>query len=460
MKPVLDWIKSNVLVVVFAVVAIGALVAGWFLSSSMNASVRLQAEARARKMTELTALEKSSVTLNIPGKEPVTKSLVLNQPLLDQYKEITDKLRGDADQVHALALAHNRRDHKPVLDGVFPQPPAAKRQTIAFAMHKELVAAYDALIKSVNGGMPPVNEQMGDDLMRRESQFVQSTLKKASREALDATELQALKSELTKSRLGIYGEQAQKISLYVSPSNLDIPMSPERAVPSLGTLFDWQWKYWVTSDVLGAIADASATANGGTPGSVLKSPVKRVISIRIPDGGFTAKQQPQGASFGGSNSGAGFGGSGDGSTPSAAAAPAPGVEPVLAPPQIDQTAEAARDYKRSFTGRETNPIFDVRRAEVVLVIETARLPEFFDALARRNFMTVLDVKVQPADAFAAARDGFIYGKAPVSTVSMTVESVWLREWTAPLMPADVRTALGITVPAAADPAAGAAPPAG
>jgi hypothetical protein len=78
-----------------------------------------------------------------------------------------------------------------------------------------------------------------------------------------------------------------------------------------------------------------------------------------------------------------------------------------------------------------------------VVVETARMPELFDALARRNFMTVLDVKVRPADPFLAASEGFIYGKNPVSEVDLVIESVWLREWTAPLMPAEVRTALGV-----------------
>ncbi len=454
MKPVLDWVKSNVLVVVLAVVAIGSLVAGWFVSSSMSAEVRTKAETRARKMNDLAGVEKGSVTLAVPGQEPTTKQVVINQKVLDEYQRITGALKGDADGVHKMALERNRRDHKPVMNGVFPAPPAEKRAVIAFGLHKELVAAYDALLKRVNAGGPPPVDEVGEALARRESQFVESTLKKASRAELDEKELADLREDLTRSRLAIYGEHAQKVSVYADASVLDIPQSPEnRKLPSLGQLFDWQWKYWITSDILGAIADASAGPSGGSPTSVVGSPVKRILSLRIPDGGFGAKEQPTSGSFGGG--GAGFGGAGLGGGDGAATPPpaAPAADAPLTDPQIDLTQEAARDYKRSFTGRATNPIYDVRTAFLTVVVETARMPELFDALARRNFMTVLDVKVRPADPFLAASEGFIYGKNPVSEVDLVIESIWLREWTAPLMPAEVRTALGVGSAPAADAAA-------
>jgi hypothetical protein len=87
--------------------------------------------------------------------------------------------------------------------------------------------------------------------------------------------------------------------------------------------------------------------------------------------------------------------------------------------------------------------YDVRLSEVVFVAETSKLPKIFDALASQNFMTVADVRISPADPFEAAREGYLYGPEPVSVVTATIESVWLREWTAQYMPAAVRTALGI-----------------
>lgn len=119
------------------------------------------------------------------------------------------------------------------------------------------------------------------------------------------------------------------------------------------------------------------------------------------------------------------------------------AQPSNAAPVIDPKQQVNLDFSKRFTGRVSNGIYDVRLADVTFVAETARLPEIFDALARQNFMTVTNVRLAPADPFAAARAGYLFGASPVSQVTMTVESLWFRDWTARHMPAAVRTALGI-----------------
>ena len=140
--------------------------------------------------------------------------------------------------------------------------------------------------------------------------------------------------------------------------------------------------------------------------------------------------------------GGGEGGDGSGAAAGDAAAPAAVAE--LGDPAIDIKTEAARDYSKRFTGRVSNGIYDVRLAEVTFIADTEKLPAVFDALAAQNFMTITNVRIAPADPFAAARSGFLYGIKPVSEVSATVESIWFRDWTARHMPAALRTALGIT----------------
>jgi hypothetical protein len=80
---------------------------------------------------------------------------------------------------------------------------------------------------------------------------------------------------------------------------------------------------------------------------------------------------------------------------------------------------------------------------VRLVVDTARIPQVLDAIARRNFMTVLNLEMMPADHYEAAQAGYFYGTAPVSTLNLTIESVWLRAWTAEFMPDELKLALGI-----------------
>ena len=78
--------------------------------------------------------------------------------------------------------------------------------------------------------------------------------------------------------------------------------------------------------------------------------------------------------------------------------------------------------------------------EAALIAEEAQMAMTVDASAG-NFITVTDVRVRPLDPFAAAEEGFMYGAAPVSTVSLRLETIWLREWTGPFMPDDLRARL-------------------
>lgn len=119
------------------------------------------------------------------------------------------------------------------------------------------------------------------------------------------------------------------------------------------------------------------------------------------------------------------------------------AEAAVGEVRIDASMEAALDFSRSFTGRISNPIYDVRLVEVVVIVATEQMPRLFDAIATRNFMTVVDLRVRPADAFEAARQGYIYGPDPVSEATILIETVWLREWTAEFMPSDLRAALRI-----------------
>ena len=131
---------------------------------------------------------------------------------------------------------------------------------------------------------------------------------------------------------------------------------------------------------------------------------------------------------------------GGGDSPSAAGSGGP-ADPGAA--QVDPSASAAIDKSISITGRTSNSVYDVRNLDCTIVVATRGLPAVIDAIAAQNFMTVLDVQLLPANAFAAASDGFIYGIEPVSTVRLQIETIWLREWTADAMPGDLREALGI-----------------
>ena len=112
---------------------------------------------------------------------------------------------------------------------------------------------------------------------------------------------------------------------------------------------------------------------------------------------------------------------------------------------IDPSQPVALDYSLRFTGRKSNALYDVFPVDIELIADSTRIPEILDAIARENFFTITNLSITPADPFLAASQGYMYGVAPVCHLYLTVETVWLRQWTSEKMPDDAKKALGIPV---------------
>ena len=119
-------------------------------------------------------------------------------------------------------------------------------------------------------------------------------------------------------------------------------------------------------------------------------------------------------------------------------------------------AAGATNFDVSLSGRISNALYDVINVDMTLVVETRAIPRILDAFARQNFMTIVDLQMQPADAYDAIAEGYYYGGENVAKLQLVVETIWLRKWTKTHMPDVVRAGLGIK-PEPAAPAAGMQP---
>jgi hypothetical protein len=466
MTPVLQWIKSHLVIVLCALVIIGAPTASYLVSGTMNADLRDRIADDTSGVSELDRLKKSNVSLEVPGGQPISLKTVITPTLLEAYREAIGKIGGEADRVHQAGLTKNRelngvaRTKDDIIRGLFPAPRQSEAETLPFEMYDALIARYKALLQDVGASAPPSPIDVASILLRRQGQFVAGQRKDTLGD-LDGSELEDLAKQLTQARLNVYrsyilGESSidaapmQPVRFYASMGDLGVPGRPSAVLPLLD-LFDWQWQYWITQDLLWALADANQSD------SVLDGSVKRLIGMRISqldaereggaDGGGGGggggsfgmggmgggSKQPGKRNPGGGNAGSSDGASGSGSVASS----------TLGAAKIDPTREAKGDYGVSVSGRVTNEVYDVRTIDCELIVATSGLPAVMDAIARRNFMTVLSASVRPANAFEAAKSGFLYGVEPVSTLRLQIESVWLREWTAQTMPLELREALGI-----------------
>jgi hypothetical protein len=495
LKPVLAWVKQNLVVVICGVVILLVLPLSYFFSSSWATALRQKQESAAG--AELTKVNASNLDYAIPSYDPAVPSIshkgAPNAALIEFFKNARAELKGQADAIAQEALDFNRgvgpralevgrQPMVPLIEGLFPDAKAeasAKlredltpekfdaltpedREKMVTAKAGELSRPkldamedallgkrgrpnpYQALVSIVQGGdrIDPV--ALRDSLKSVELRERERLT--ANKRELTPEEAQTLATLLADRRKAETQAHARNISTYFTlrsitggSADYSIPASESELLKFLNKpestklveYFIYQWDLWAYQDILASVALANRRPDGKLA-PVEDSVVKRVESIRL--------RFPEGVF--GNVSGPQLGDMG-----------IPIADPVATIPGL-----APLNPQVSITGRATgtwNPIFDVRRVEVQAIVSSARINEFLAAIARTNFMTVTDMDLAEVDPYEAMRQGYFYGTENVVRATLQVESVWLREWLAGYMPSAIRGALGIVEAAAGEGGAGA-----
>ncbi|MCH2149695.1 MAG: hypothetical protein MK095_09700 [Phycisphaerales bacterium] len=486
---VLDWVKQYLVIVICSLVIIAALIVLPMFSSGWNESVQKLAKSRSKHFNDIKRLEKTD--FQVPG-VPQSSQTVINKNLLDQYQQVTAAMREDAEQVMSFALAHNQKSHDVLMPELFPVPPTGggAMEVLPRQLHEKIMAAYEALLASVNAGMPPTVEDVQARLQIARRQFLEQMMAKDESDVLTDEEEKQLAQQMSGERLEIYKDRAAEIGVYLSMETLAPPYFDRSSQPTIEDLFYWQWRYWVLEEV----ADVIRSVNGDQ--SELLNAIKQVEELVIsgimtlehtagsaPAGGGQSPSGGRGGPIGGGGGPIGGGGGpiggggrggpiggggrggpigggggggrggpmgGGGSGMSGGGSAAPTLTVASVP------AAGATNFDVSLSGRISNALYDVINVDMTLVVETRAIPRILDAFARQNFMTIVDLQMQPADAYDAIAEGYYYGGENVAKLQLVVETIWLRKWTKTHMPDVVRAGLGIK-PEPAAPAAGMQP---
>lgn len=479
MKNILGWMKSNVLIVVFCAIVLISLPTAFAFSGMWRESIRAERELAAKG--EMAKIEKAKVTYNIPSydpnQKPVEYSGAPNAELTNWFKQQRESLATAATAVVKRAEEFNRgvgpdaasvgrKEHKPLLDGLFPSPlvnltqqarermgaekwdamtAEEKAAQVALLereasdeeirklneMEEVLLAKrgrpypYQELLDAIHAGGPadPVKVNAAvRDLAARESDKIT-----AGKRNLTAEEQGELYKKLVERRLGEYQAAAANLSLYATTKIW--PSSPQKgfsSIPSgkidpdnitLASFFVNQWDYWVYSDVLAAVRLANNDTGG--PVGVANAVVKRIESFQLADPeGLFANVDP-------------FGGGLGMEAPPPPTSDVPGLVPLV--PSVSITARGMGTW---------NTMYDIRRVDLTVVVSSARINEFLDAISRTNFMTVTDLDIQEVNVWLDLREGFYYGPEHVVRAKLSIETVWLRSWMLNYMPPKVASILG------------------
>ncbi|MEE2718676.1 MAG: hypothetical protein VX727_02705 [Planctomycetota bacterium] len=471
---VLDYVKQYLVIAICVIVTIAALIGLPMVSAGWNEDVQQSIKSRSNYFSRINKLEKTS--FQVPGSNQ-SQETVINQKLLNAYEQITASMLEDAQRVTRVAMSRNQQSHDVLMPDLFPKPPDGHgaMDVLPRRMHEKLMTSYGELLASVNAGSPPPAQEVEVSLQAARRQFLEQMMAKDESDELTEEEANQLKQQMTGERLEIYKDRAAEIGVYFGLDAVSPPEFDRARPPSIVDLFSWQWTYWVVEELAGVIRSVNSTTE-------LQNPIKRIDSVRLV--GLMQLLHEAGAATGGGGRGGRGGARGGGGgapgprSPFGGGAP-PGPRSPLggapgprrpgsgsaggggggaAKPALEMASApmaGATNFDVSVSGRISNQLYDVVVVELDMVIATASIPRVLDAFARQNFMTVLDLKLQPEDAFKAVKDGYYYGSENVSRVQLVVETIWLRSWTRQYMPDEVRAMLGVPLDPPPAPAGGA-----
>lgn len=440
----LAWVRSNIATVLLIALMAVSLPVAWGISAAWNARIR---HARQAEASDALNRLKARVTYQLPAidparepEPPTLRNVVPNDAITEAFRALKEQREQQVRRVVQAAVQFNQRARQPLVPGLFPQPDPAQEQLLRLEMAKVVTGRvgeplFQRLLRRINAGEPPdpalVAERLQDARTRELERLGPNPDEQARRE---------LDRKMFARRFAEYQSLAQKLSVYAGPhvfTGTSIPADMPTAPPSLPLCFQWQFDYWTCEDIIEAIR----LANSGPAGRLQpldSAPVKRILEIALHP--IPALAQAAGV-----------------------AQPAPGRGPAgrsrmtrdemggpeLAAPSGSPASPVLPDFSRSITGWRSGPdnqVYDVRRATVSLIVSARDLPRVIDAFSRANLMAVVGMNLSEVDTYDHLAQGYYYGQDGVVRADLVVEVAFLRWWTAPLMPPEVRQALAVAPP--------------
>ncbi len=431
---IIAWIKGHLAAVLSIVVIVVVLPTAWFVSSGMGRTTRENLQKKVE--AEFKKVDRQNVTYRLPAFEPGMEEVELSRPPNEKvtrwFSDRLAEMQGEVQRVTEEAIAFNKRDHEPLVEGLFPEPTNEDDRRLKPYEFLRLLYSWrgrpsigERLVQRINGGTPPDPIRVATKLQDERTRFIADLERqRGPGQDLSAEEEEALREHLMRARIGEYERQARRLSVYADPEQInaaiEVPDEEPATPPSLSRLFELQWNVWIAEDILDAIALAN-TDERGRPMRVNEAPVKRIMDMRI-----------------------NLGGEGDSAINGFYYEGAATVKDR--PTARGENGLVGTRDEWSLTGRYSHPdnqLYDVIEVKLVLIVDAERLPKVLDAFPATNFMSVLDLDLESVDVWKDLRDGYVYGSGSILKATMTVETVWLRAWTAPLMPPAFREALGV-----------------
>jgi hypothetical protein len=403
-------LKKNLLTIICGVVALLAMIALVYPLSGMRTKFKTDLTDRAKNYTRAQALLRESRFLPVvkPGAEPEPLSVFPTEQIITAGKTARDTVHDQSDQLMLKAIALNQVGHDLLFSpDILPIP----GDHVFDYRSAYLDQVQRAIPAALGGVMPPNADEINKKITELHQTEVEDKIIKIGQIEVNRVQLEDAFNDL-KAKLPdqLRRDSATKNKLYIDPSSLSINaiMTNPGLKPTPADVWYSQLSLWVQQDVARSII----AANNSIPQSNIQTDaIKRLVQLRVP-GDVSIYVQSAGA----------------------------------AAPTDDSGGGDPRDFTRSPTGHVCNDLYDVVQCSLVIEADQTQLPLILRELQRDKLTSVLGVEITPVDAATADAQGFMYGTAPMVQLSITLESLFMRKWTLPLMPEEVKTELHIAPP--------------
>lgn len=433
MKNAMGFIKKRWPMIVALLVILVALPVAWVVSGNLNAGIKQRQENAANSL--LTRLDGLKVTYELPapfeGMEPVTESGMPHREYTEFFREQQQLQNERLAQATTELIEFNSKNRGVLVEGLFPKEPEddSEAQLLRLRMQDMLIpgdgdSAYERLLQALNATTPPDPASVLDQLNDTRARLFERESAQSGSADMDPEERAAMEQELSAQRVSLYARPAQEHSIYMSldalPEGSPFQVSPgfprqaRSNTPNHGLTFLWQMDLWLAQDLFGFLGQANSRDGELLP--IVDAPIKRVLKIE----GRPMKLDRI---------------SSQGEYP----------EPIDRGPDPAMQVFEPR-FHASPSGREPNwlnQLYDIRRVQMSLVVDSARIPEIIDAAAQYNLITVVDLDIQAVNVWSDLERGYYYGPDHVVRLDLELELVYLRAWTAPLMPNVIRQEMGL-----------------
>lgn len=449
---------------------------------------------------EIDRLRKTPV--EIPPENPDddydVRVVTVNKASIKQLSEVFKQMNNEYSQMFEFAVNINRRGHQEMIPSLFPDTTQTYIVHDAKDAYREafvtMLGPYspDASLPCLNAGEPTSPLLIEEVKKRISDEYMAEHLNLSDKgvESLSSSERDSLMQLIQTKLIDLLQRDAEKIHLYVDKANVDshrpdeffwdqFPFdlgqwcSPEVDRPSLGEVWEGQLGLWIQQDIVEAIARTNQVDN--PLANVMNTPVKRLIKIKLGPGyvGINGNSGlDMSPSEGRPKSRTSSRRFSQAMPPNPFVGGGPGLLPPMGGPSVydrsgyqsssrwdpsDDDRPTSRpggaeeeNFSISHTGRQSNDLYDVRHVWVSLVIDSQHLSEFFNNLQAINFITVLKVEFRNVDEYESLAMGYFYGQGDAVEADILLETIWLRNWTADLMPKEVRRLVGIDAPLGSD----------